>query len=232
MNLLAYAIVRDAEPFRGPLPPGVDGDPLHLVTAGGLAFACGPSPAGEPDTERLLAFARTLQTLHRLGTILPLRFGAVGTGDTLKAKLAARGDEFLADLAKLDGCEEFTLRVPLPETPEPPSPAPTSGTAYLLNRRQKYTQADDRKALTERLVARCREHFAGRFVSLVAERSTADSEPAVAVHFLVRRGAGEDLRAAVAGADWLPTGARLLGPWPAAHFLTPPTSLLLDAPPG
>jgi hypothetical protein len=228
MNLLAYAIVRDADPFRGPLPDGLTGGPLALVAAGGLAFACSPAPPGEPDVPRLLAFAGVVQALHARGTVLPLRFGAVGPADAFRAKIAARRDEFAADLARLDGFEEMTVRVPLPKADEPPAPPPTSGAAYLLARRRQYDRADARRAAGERFVAVCRERLAGLFADVAHDRPVP-TDATLAVHFLIPRGTGPEFAAAARRAEGLPDNVRVLGPWPAYHFLTPPPALLPDA---
>lgn len=229
MTALAYAIVRDADPFRGPLPGGIAGPPLRLVAAEGLAFACsdGPVPA-EADVGWLLDYARTVDALHRLGTILPLRYGTTGTDDALAARLRARRDEFAADLARLDGCEEMTVRVPLPAPDEPsppPSPA-TPGAAYLLARRQRYAGGDGRRAAAERLVRDCRDRFAGLFVDVSGEAPAAGPQDSYCVHFLIRRGTGGQLTTAVRReAVRFPGPCRVSGPWPAYHFLTPPPSL-------
>jgi hypothetical protein len=233
MTVLAYAVVRNTGPFCGPLPAAPTGEPLHLVAADDLAFACGPPPLGEPGTDFLLGFARTVLALHRMGTVLPLRFGSVGRADQLATKLVARGGEFAADLARLDGREEMTVRFASPDEPAAAGPvaAPASGTDYLLGRRRQYDRADARRRAAERVVAAGRERFAGLFVDLAHDRGTGASS-SLAVHFLVPRGGGAAFAAAVSrAADIFPAPARVLGPWPGYHFLTAPSSLLSGARP-
>jgi hypothetical protein len=229
MTVRAYAVVRDADPFRGPLPAGLGGEPLRLVAADGLAFLCSPALAGEPDTRTVLAFAAIVSALHQMGTILPLRFGGAGAEDQLRAKLGARRTEFLADLERLDGREELTVRLPLADADvEPPRPAPagTPGTAYLLGRRRRFDRDDARRAAAERIVAGCRARFAGLFSEL-AHEPAGGAPGTLAVHFLIARGTAPSVAAAVRSAsDLFPPTARVFGPWPGYHFLTPPPSAL------
>jgi hypothetical protein len=96
--------------------PGV-GDPpgeIRLVRSGDLAALISEvditRPLGTP--EDLRAHEEILDSVVTETPVLPLRFGAVLTGEDAVAKelLEANHDEFAAALGQLEGCAEYVVR--------------------------------------------------------------------------------------------------------------------------
>jgi hypothetical protein len=100
---------------------GIDGQPLRAVTADGLG-AIVSDVAGRAPTfgrDALLAHSKALEALLEETTVLPMRFGVIMDGDA-----AVRGellephrDELLAQLGRLDGRVELSLRATYEEAP-------------------------------------------------------------------------------------------------------------------
>lgn len=89
---------------------------LRLIEADDLAAVVGTPPDDRPlgRAVDLLAHDRVLGAFVNAGTtVLPMRFGAVLADETAVVEdiLAARRDELLAELARIEGRVQFTLGV-------------------------------------------------------------------------------------------------------------------------
>lgn len=86
----------------------------RLVESDGLALLAGdiPSDVTVATRENLLAHSHLLDAVARHATVLPMRFGMlVEDLDAVSADmLGARREEYLAQLAELDGAVQFSLR--------------------------------------------------------------------------------------------------------------------------
>lgn len=93
---------------------GVDDEPITLVRHGDIAALVSAvrtdRPLGEPQD--LQAHARVLDSTASAVPVLPLRFGAVVTGEDAVAEelLAAHHDEFRSALDQLDGHAEYVIK--------------------------------------------------------------------------------------------------------------------------
>ncbi|HEX8204093.1 MAG TPA: GvpL/GvpF family gas vesicle protein [Isosphaeraceae bacterium] len=231
MSYLAYAIARDP----GPDLPATssEGVPLDRVVADGLEAIVSVVPAGyaTPGLPRLQAYARTVDELHRRGTVLPLRFGCLlETAGEIAALLDGRRAEFLAALDQVDGCEEMGLRVWLGTDAAPPPPEalaaagphrPGAGLAYLAARRARLAQQDARGAKADQAVTRIRDALRGTYVRYLVRDPGVG--PLVALNFLIRREDRDPFweafeRLQEQGCD----PVLLSGPWPPYHFVSPP----------
>jgi hypothetical protein len=107
-----YGIV--AEGAALPAGGGIDGAPLELVAAGGIAAIVTdvlPSRL-KLGRDAMSAHARVVRDAHQLGTILPMRFGVMLAGATAVRTelLDPHHAELLAQLAEFEGKVELKLR--------------------------------------------------------------------------------------------------------------------------
>jgi len=107
-----YGVTRPGVPL--PDTAGVGEVRPRLVESADLALLAGDVPAGVAiaTRENLLAHSNLLDAIAREDTVLPVRFGTVVEDlDTACAELLEGcHDEYLAQLADLDGAVQFSLR--------------------------------------------------------------------------------------------------------------------------
>ena len=92
---------------------GVDGQPVHLLTYGELAAVASSSLLDRPPGRRaeILAYAEVLDTLARVGTVAPVRFGSVFADDqdVVDNLLEPSADDLTAILGDLEGRVQLRL---------------------------------------------------------------------------------------------------------------------------
>lgn len=244
MTQFVYGICREMDFLRTARPNGLDGRPVTSIAADGLAAVCSAAPAEEtPSVSSLLAYARVIEQLYQNCTILPLRWGCMLDSPAEVAKLLVRRRrEFEECLRRVEGCVEMGIRIGLGHKPEASargnSLADASGlckaargTAYLLRRRQQYTQQDAQRQTEAAVLARLHDAFQGLFIHSTAGPIDAGHARLLSVAFLVRRAheppfrrAFERLQARSGSegkeAPSLPLRAWVLtGPWPPYSFV-------------
>jgi hypothetical protein len=169
-----------------------------------------------------MAYARVVEALHRVETVLPLRYGGMlDTARQARELLCARRAELLASLAKVEGCVEMGLRILLgePTRPAEAAPVPSTARAYLASRRALYADRDGARADSGELIGRIQEALEGLFVQSRLEQSPAGDRRVLSLYFLVRREREAEFRKAFQGLHGK-CSARLLlsGPWPPYNF--------------
>jgi hypothetical protein len=228
MTRLAYCVLSESDRLRDVPLVGVEGAPVSLAVAAGLAVASSPvrEDALPPTLPRVRAYAHVVESLHSAATVLPFRYGCfVKNGAELEALLAARGRQFEAALRQLHDCEEMTVRVLL-EDPAPAvrggpaiAPAAASGAAYLAGLRDHYSARESLKSGAVATAEALRLAFRGLYVKIEADPSPSGGGPLLSVHFLVFRKDVGRFREAFERLQ--ATGAArmlLTGPWPLYHF--------------
>jgi len=239
MKYLAYCILSSCDAREAPRPNGLDGNPITVIEAAGLAVACSPAPGrpAEPPVSDLLAYAAVIDRMHQACPVLPLRFGSLLEGtEEMEQVLRRRHDEFAQALAEVGRCVEMGLRALADEEPIPVEretvphdiagePAPQAlpesgaGVAYLRRRREAFAIKDQQQQARQSLAEAVRQAFAGLFVCWTSE--VAEGEPRLtSFHFLVRRADVEPFRGAFRRLQKT-CSARLLltGPWPPYNFV-------------
>jgi len=244
MRHLVYCVLHEGGPDAGPLPAGVEGCPVCLVAAGGLAAASSAVPAAcvAPTIARVAAYSRVIEALHKVCTVLPFRYGHWLDGEApIVELLRAHEAQFRASLALVEGCVEMGLRIlvvggygvrPVPCCNSPPvnhggssnMGTPASGKAYLADRKVHYawTQSADETATAA--ADRARRAFDGLYVkSCEDRRAVSEGRTLVSLSLLVRREHVERFRDAFRG---IPERDRqrvlLSGPWPPYNFVGSP----------
>ncbi len=101
--------------------PGIGGRPVRLVVSGGVGAVVSGVPDDAPGfgREALTAHSDVLEAVLADTTVLPMRFGVIMDGErALRDEfLAPHRAELLAQLDRLDGRVELTLRATYEEAP-------------------------------------------------------------------------------------------------------------------
>jgi gas vesicle protein GvpL/GvpF len=216
-----YALLAEAP--KGPLPAGLGGEPLRLVSCDGILAAVG-EVAAAPDVSgaALTAHDAAVRRLAAASSaLLPARFGSLAEDDgQLCAALQDRMPALREALQAVRGCDQMTLRFLRPEsmTMEASDPGDEAaeggpGTRYLAARR---AVAGDPAALPEIRVVldALAPHVRGE------RRERHERPPLVAsVYHLVPRDALATYRAALEAATREgPLRVTSSGPWPPYAF--------------
>jgi hypothetical protein len=198
-----YAIARG--PIEGPLGRGVQKEPLRAIPISGVAVVAGEVHAAPPVSPKALAahdrVVRRATTVSP--AVLPMRFGSVAPNLAVLRRFARRHrSEIVSTLAKVEGCEQFTLRV-------------------FVTRRRGVKGGPGARWLRARSalppeIAPLREAVAP---VLKDERAEAE-HGVISVYHLVARADRRAYRAALARGLRALTGARVVvsGPWPVYAF--------------
>jgi hypothetical protein len=244
MSCLFYCIGSHPGPELTKNLVGVGGRPVYQVAHRGLRAAISQvNPADlAPDLPRVRAYARVVQSCHRQGAIIPLRYGCVLPQESEVIQLLdAHGGQYEDLLQELEGCVEMGLRALLASGPwaaaapggpaggreaagpPPPGAAPSRpGLAYLLARKAHFAQ-EDRWTQEYRQAA---ERYLAQFSGLFAKAKTEGPSPRLpllSLYFLVPHRAVASFRQAfrhLAAAE--PARLLLSGPWPPYNFVTIP----------
>lgn len=114
-----YGVVAADAP--APDGSGIDARPLRLLSDGGVGAIVSDAPAETPafGREALTAHSAVLEAALASATVLPMRFGVIMDGDDAVRTelLAAHRDELLAQLERLAGRVELSLRATYEEAP-------------------------------------------------------------------------------------------------------------------
>jgi len=223
-----YAVVPAGGPAAGDVGvTGVAGEPVRLVTEGGLAavvgsvplsdFAAGPLKEHLEDLRWLEGAARAhhgvIETLSRSATadVLPLRFATVyHDDDAVRGALRERAADFAAALDRTAGRAEWGVKGyvdpdagPEPAPAGPGGDARRPGTAYLLRRRAERYREEETYRLAQDWAAGIRDALAD---VAAGGAPHPPQDPRLAGYrgwmilndsFLVDRGRAEDFTSAV-----------------------------------
>jgi hypothetical protein len=248
MSYLLYCIFRRHKGQNSEPLPGVDGQPVLLIEAGGLAAATSLAPVHPtPTPAQILTYARVIEVLHRAsptGGVIPMRYGNLFAEEAgIGRYLTDRLQEHARLLQQVEGFEEMGIRLLLPSPASPAShrspqqagrngQAGSFGKAYLADRRAHYAEANRVSEELHRRADHCREALAGLFVNSVAKRRTVRDPQTqmpkvlLSLDFLVPRAAVPRFRLRFRDLCRTgPTQLLLSGPWPPYNFVLPKPDL-------
>ncbi len=218
--VLAIARADDAAALRAAVPA------LDMLFHADLAAVTQPVPATR-DAAWLRAADATIASLHEAATIIPGCLASPLPDDPAAERaLAARAEHLLAQLDRVAGCDQWTLRLTpaaaATTTTSPSTTASPPGVAYL---RALKHRVDAESAPPESLLAAARHRFP-HALALARETRVLPATPLLPtprVALLAPRSARDDL-AALAPA--------LRGPTPPFDFVTDPDPAAATAPSG
>ena len=237
MSYLAYCICDAIANPRLPFPPGVDGRPVSLITARDLCVTVSPTSSGmnraRPEIERILAFERVVETFHRQGPVLPMRYGLVLDDELGAIEMLNRNrTAYSSALRELNGCVELGIRiiVECQETASAPVEAVLdhashcSGVQYLAARKCYYMTQDRLPRQGTEFIEDIRDAFRGLYVKCKTEASPVANPifraPIMSLEFLVKRKNVNAFRQAFRMLNKRNRAKLLLsGPWPPYSFV-------------
>lgn len=237
-----YGLTRPAAPL--PQEPGIDDQPLRMLVLGSVAAIVSDVPAADfaeealrdrlENLEWLERVARrhdvVVQACHRAGVVMPLRLATIYIDDrSAEQRLAEIADEAERTLDRLDGCDEWGVKMfnsSVGAEPAPTAAAPTSGADYLRRRQAEMMRSGEAAAaasadadtvyrtLAENAVADIRHRPQDPRLAGRPERMVLNAA------FLVRRAEVHVFRVAAAElAGERPEGSFVLtGPWAPYSF--------------
>ena len=145
---------------------GVGRRSVFLVRKNGLSAAVSRISDADlsPDIPRVLAYQSVIESIHRRGAVIPLRYGAVFEQELQIAELLEeRGQHYAKLLRELEGWVEMGVRV-FSTSAERGRPFPSlSGVAYLAAQREHYAQAERIRLEQERISRQIHRLLAGYF---------------------------------------------------------------------
>ncbi len=244
MSCLFYCIGRHPGPEVARLL-GVGGQPVYRIThrhLGAAVSRIGPTDL-TPDLTRVRAYERVVNSYHRQGTVIPLRYGCVVSQETQVIELLDEyNPQYESLLHELEGCVEMGLRVLLPAAapgipagsreiagpPPPATPAPPErlGLAYITARKAHYAHQDRWTEEYRQVSDRCLAQFAGMFVKYQTE-APSTRLPVLSLYFLIPRPVVETFRRAFRQLTETESARLLLsGPWPPYNFVISRSGLI------
>src|SRR3954452_18227014 len=227
---------------------GIDEAPVTLAVRGrvcGLtsrlgvdAFRTAQQPGAVTETSWLAHAVRAhervaLQALQR-APVLPMRFGTMyATAEDVGAMLQRHETALLAELHRLSGATEWSLKVSLADTGGQLAEAPTtagSGTAWLLSRQAALRAREQRDDRLTACVERLQADLAAQAREILLTRPASGATDTVRMWLLVDDAAQFTAAFEAARAHHTATGCtlELTGPWPPYHFVR--TEALRDDP--
>ena len=244
MNCLFYCICLYPGPEVAGLV-GVGDHPVYRITHRRLSAAVsriGPTDLA-PDLTRVRAYERVVNSYHRQGTVIPLRYGCVVSQETRVIELLDEyNPQYESLLQELEGCVEMGLRVLLPTASPgipagpreiagppplaPPAPPERLGLAYLTARKAHYAHQDRWTEEYRQVSDRCLAQLAGLFVKYKTE-APSSRLPLLSLYFLIPRRAVETFRRAFRQLTETESARLLLsGPWPPYNFVLSRSGLI------
>ena len=203
---------------------GVGRRPVFLVRKNGLSAAVSRISDSDlsPDIPRVLAYESVIESIHRRGAVIPLRYGSVFEQESQIAELLEeRGRHYAKLLRELEGWVEMGVRV-LSKSAERGQPFRSrSGVAYLAAKRKHYAQADGIGLEQERISREIHRLLAGHFARSKTESGLLAGNPLLSLHFLVPKNSITPFRKVLQRMSHFPA-TRVLssGPWPPYNFVT------------
>ncbi len=224
MKFLLYGVFRNGDRRWPETLRGVGLQAVFLIEKNGLSAAVSKieDSALTPNISGALAYERVLGSIHRTGTVIPMRFGSVFESKLQIAGFLEEHRKHYAELlTELEGSTEMGVRILLKDAaPQPPS-APRSGVGYLATQRRRYAQVDEIAAEQERISRRIRRLVSGLFLKSKSERSLVEGYRHLSLHFLVSRNSVKSFRTAFRRVELCPRAKLFLsGPWPPHNFVS------------
>ena len=203
---------------------GVGRKSVFLVQRNGLRAAVSKISDADlsPGIPRVLAYENVIESIHRRGAVIPLRYGSVFEQESQIAQLLEeRGRHYAEMLRELEGLVEMGVRV-LSKSAERGQPfPPLSGGAYLAAQGEHYAQADRICLEQERINRQIHRLLAGLFERSKTESGLLAGNRLLSLHFLVPKNSITPFRRAFQRMSHLPAARVLLsGPWPPYNFVS------------
>jgi len=246
MVYLAYGVVKEPAVVDASMT-GLKGRAVSFVAGCGLCAAVSEMAAAEdaPPVSELLVYIKVVEGLHRLQTVVPMRYGCFLNGiKAIQNALKERHRRYETLLAQLEGHVEMGIRILLPEKERCPRPEETmkerdthsaagttaqpkdepsvDGRAYLALRKVHYQMQDETLQGRQALIDRYIQTFSGLYARHRTDTARKNGAVILSFYFLTPEskvnGFRETFRRVAENGD---AKAMLSGPWPPYNFVTP-----------
>ena len=224
MKYLLYCIFQNHTRRCPRILLGVGRRSVFLVEKNGLSAAVSRISDSDlsPDIPRVLAYESVIESIHRRGAVIPLRYGAVFEQELQIAELLEeRSQHYAGLLRELEGRVEMGVRVFSTNAERGQPFRSRSGVAYLAAKRKHYAQADGIGVEQERISREIHRLLAGHFARSKTESGFLAGNPLLSLHFLVPKNSIAPFRRVFQRMSQFPA-ARVLssGPWPPYNFVS------------
>nr|WP_256439716.1 GvpL/GvpF family gas vesicle protein [Candidatus Chloroploca mongolica] len=206
---------------------GLAQGPLETVREGELLAIVSPIDRAElPVTrEDVLRHETVIEALMAKRTVLPVRFGTIGSATRIRDRLAAGAQIYQDDLVRLAGKVELALRVMYREAPPEPeapraTPAASDGRSYMLERLRETKREEHERAELTKMVTDVTADLAALAVQVEQKFLVSPRTLLKAAYLLDREGMDEARRCLATMREAHPELAFLAtGPWPVYSFV-------------
>lgn len=215
---------------------------FEIIVFEELQIAVQPLPQSQPadddNTSRMQEFSDVLCELHRLGDILPFRFGTIVEADEVPKFFGPQKEALLRSLEQVAGCIELNLRWAVPDdklftssiAPVEIAKEKETGYSYLKSK----WKARQREMHVESLLANtgaCIQELVGdgcvairtsicKMRTISTERDSENVYSIAKLDLLIRRDAYPQVMQTVATIPFCNVSPTLMsGPWPPFSFV-------------
>lgn len=238
---LVYAILGDQTNLTRESLSSIGSD-LEIILFEELRIAVRVIPqsqtADDDNASRLQEFSNVLCELHRLGDILPFRFGTIVEADELPKFFGPQKESLLCSLEQVAGCIEINLRWAVPEEKLFPSSnsqvessnQPKTGSSYLKGKwksKQRELHVESLLASTGASIQELvgdgcvAKRTSVRTMRTVCTQRDRENVYSIArLDLLIRRDAYSQVMQTVASIPFCNVSPTLIsGPWPPFSFV-------------
>ena len=245
MAYLVYGVVKEPAVVGASLT-GMKGQEVSFVAGHGLCAAVSEMDVeeGAPPVSELLVYSKVVEDLHRLQTVVPMRYGCFLNGiEAIRNALKERQRQYETLLAQLEGHVEMGIRILLPEkgrrprqeetmkgrdalstagtTAQPKDEQSVDGRAYLALRKVHYQMQDETLQGHQALIDRYIQAFSGLYTKRRTETDEKKGAVILSIYFLTPENAISRFQETFG--NMMKNGndeAILSGPWPPYNFVT------------
>lgn len=179
-----------------------------------------------PSSSDVLSYGKVIEAFHKVGTVIPMRFGCIFDGAPgVRQMLRERREEFHSLMNHLQGMVEmgvrFTdLRSSSAGCPRPLARLSSTGTAYLAAKKEQYTAIDRSDQELDSLGERIRASLLGLFAQSRTESKRSATDGMFSICFLIPRASVQAFRERIRQSTATASGEILVtGPWPPYNFV-------------
>jgi gas vesicle protein GvpL/GvpF len=224
MKYLLYGVFRNCDRPWPKTLRGVGRQAVFLIEKSGLSAAVSKIEDSEltADVSGALAYEKVLGSIHRTGTVIPMRFGSTFENKSQIAGFLEENRKHYAELlTELEGSTEMGVRILLQDVAPQRRSAQRSGAGYLAAQSRRYAQLDGIAAEQERISREIHRLLSGLFAKSKSEPSLVEGCRQLSLHFLISRNSVTPFRRAFRQvAPCPPAKLFLSGPWPLHNFVS------------
>ncbi|HEV8428760.1 MAG TPA: GvpL/GvpF family gas vesicle protein [Pyrinomonadaceae bacterium] len=223
MKLYAYCLCADLETFDNELG-GVSGATVQVLKVEDLSVLVSTVEVVPATQENALAHAAVVRSVFAQTTLVPFRFGTLGTEQQLRNYVTSHRVAFTNKLAQLRGCVEMDLKIVWRRSGAKATPSNQPvigpGTAFLRAKRRELLGDEQTAAQRAELSGLLREELGSLIKDEEMELQPSPTVVLAKVFHLVESSKLEQYREKIAGVveTRREMQVSMSGPWPPYSF--------------